>query len=87
MSATEVLRTEKSWIQKTPDVCGGAACIRDTRVPVWSVVAAVQHGTAAEDLQRYFVTMLSAADVAAAFAYYEQHRDEIDHDLRQNEEA
>ena len=37
MSSTEVLRTEHSWIQKNPDVCGGDACIRNTRVPVWAL--------------------------------------------------
>jgi uncharacterized protein (DUF433 family) len=40
MTSTEVLRTEHSWIQKTPDICGGDACILTTRIPVWSVVVA-----------------------------------------------
>src|SRR5712692_2863160 len=38
MLSIEVLRTEDSWIQKTPDICGGDACIRNTRLPVWSLV-------------------------------------------------
>ncbi len=87
MSSIEVLRTEESWIQRTPDVCGGDACIRDTRIPVWSVVAA-QRGSASEsDLLTYFVTPLSPADIQAARAYFEQHPEEIEKDIRLNEEA
>jgi uncharacterized protein (DUF433 family) len=28
----------KSWIQKTPNVCGGDACIRNTRITVHGIV-------------------------------------------------
>ncbi|MBY0527748.1 MAG: DUF433 domain-containing protein [Gemmataceae bacterium] len=27
--------TKESWVQKTPNVCGGDACIRNTRITVW----------------------------------------------------
>lgn len=85
MPAVEVLRTEQSWIQKTPDVCGGEACIRLTRIPVWSLVRARRLGASDEELLRYFVVPLTPADVQAAWAYYEQHHDEIEEDQRQNE--
>ena len=26
-------------IQKTPGVCGGYACVRQTRIPVWTLVS------------------------------------------------
>ena len=87
MSPTEVLRTEQSRIQKTPDVCGGDACIRDTRVPVWSLVVARRLGASDEDLLTYFVTPLSPADVRAALTYSEQHPEEIEQEIRLNEEA
>jgi hypothetical protein len=29
---------DKSWVQKTPGVCGGRACIRNTRITVWGLV-------------------------------------------------
>jgi uncharacterized protein (DUF433 family) len=87
MTSTEVLRTEHSWIQKTPDVCGGDACIRKTRIPVWSLVAARRLGVPDADLLRYFVTPLTTADVEAALTYYEQHREEIEEEIRLNEEA
>src|SRR5215510_12687292 len=87
MSSTEVLRTEHTWIQKTPEVCGGDACIRDTRVPVWSLVAARRRGVTEEELLGYFVTPLSPADVQAAWVYHEQHPEEIGLAIRQHEEA
>jgi uncharacterized protein (DUF433 family) len=87
MASTEVLRTEHSWIQKAPNVCGGDACIRNTRIPVWSLVAVRQLGVSEEDLRRHFVTPLTVADVEAALAYYEQHPEEIEQEIRLNEEA
>ena len=63
MSPIEVLRTDESWIQKTPGKCGGRACIRDTRVPVWSLVVARRLGVSDTALLRYFVTPLMPADI------------------------
>jgi uncharacterized protein (DUF433 family) len=87
MASVEVLRTGQSWIQKTPEICGGDACIRDTRVPVWSLVVARRLGVSDQDLLRYFVTPLKSADVEAAWNYYQQHPEEIDSAIRQNQEA
>lgn len=87
MAVKHVLQAAESWIQKSPDVCGGEACIRDTRIPVWSVVAARNLGASDDQLRSYFVTPLSPADLRAAFGYYEEHAQEIDEDIRQNEDA
>lgn len=59
MNSTELLRTEHSWIQKTPGICGGDACIRKTRIPVWTLVAARRLGASDADLLHYFVTPLT----------------------------
>ena len=87
MTSTEALHTEQSYIQKTPNVCGGDACIGYTRIPVWSLLVARRLGKSDSELLEYFVTPLSPADVKAAFAYYEQHPDEIDLEIRLNQEA
>lgn len=87
MASVEVLRTAESWIQKTPEVCGGDACIRDTRIPIWSLVVARRLGVPEKELLHYFVRPLSLADVQAALAYYDQHRDEVESNIRQNQEA
>jgi uncharacterized protein (DUF433 family) len=87
MSSTEVLRTPKSWITKTPGKCGGRACIRDTRIPVWSVVVARRLGTSEQDLLGYFVTPLHTGDVEAALTYFQQNSEEIEKDIRDNDNA
>jgi len=89
MSVTSValLRTPQSWIQKTPDVCGGAACIRDTRIPVWSLVVAHRLGASDEQLQNYFVAPLTAGDVQTAWTYVAQNSGEIEAAIRQNDES
>jgi uncharacterized protein (DUF433 family) len=87
MSRTEVLRSDHSWIQKTSAVCGGDACIRATRIPVWSLVVARKRGASDEDLLTYFVVPLTPADVQAAWAYYAQFPAEIEQAIREQEEA
>jgi uncharacterized protein (DUF433 family) len=32
------MSTEKSWIEKNPDVCGGDACVRNTRHTVYGLI-------------------------------------------------
>jgi uncharacterized protein (DUF433 family) len=85
MKSIDVLRTQETWIQKSPDICGGDACIRNTRIPVWSLVAARRSGIADVDLFHHFITPLSAADVEAAFTYYDGHRKEIEREIQLNE--
>ncbi len=85
MTPTELLHTEQSWIQKRPNVCGGNACIRDTRVPVWSLVVARRLGTSDEGLLKYFVTPLSLGDVRAAFDYFARYPEEIEEAIQAQE--
>ena len=77
----------ESWIQKTPDVVGGDACIRTTRVPVWAVIETLRRGVSKEQLQTYFVRELTGADIEAALAYFQNHMEEIDEQIRLNREA
>ena len=42
--ATDITNSQ-SWIEKTPEVCGGDACIRQTRVTVWGLVLSRRLGT------------------------------------------
>jgi type III restriction enzyme len=46
--------TEKNLVQKTPGVCGENARIRDTRIPVWTLVSFRQQGAANEELLRNY---------------------------------
>ena len=82
----EVLRTDKTWIQKTPGVCGGRACIRRTRITVWGLVEWRRLGLSDAQIQEQ-ISGLTQPDLSAAWTYYEQHREEVDQDIKQNEEA
>ncbi len=86
MPSVEVLRTDRSWIQKTPDVCGGDACIRNTRITVWGLVQRRKLGLSDEEIL-HRVRGLAAADLAIAWNYHEGHREEIEQAIRENEEA
>jgi uncharacterized protein (DUF433 family) len=84
MPDREVFRKGASWIEKAEAVCGGRARVRTTRLPVWSIVRARQLGATDQELLNYFVAPLTQADLDVAWAYYEQNREEIEHDLWQN---
>ena len=73
-------------IESRSDVCGGEPCIVRTRIPVWVLVRARQLGVSEADLLRSYPT-LRAEDLANAWAYLRAHRDEIEQQIRENEEA
>lgn len=75
-----------SWIQKTPGVCGGEACIRRTRSSVWLLVESRQLGISDQRLLSDY-PHLTQADLDAAWRYYDQHREEIHEVIRKNQEA
>ena len=72
-------------IEKTPGVCGGDACIANTRIPVWVLVNARRLGTSEAELLYDYPT-LSATDLANAWAYAEAYPDEIAIAISRNEE-
>jgi len=82
----EVLRTGKSWIEKTPDVIGGDACIRNTRIAVWMLVQGRRLGLSNARLLEAHPA-LNQADLDLAWDYYQRHHEEVDQALRENEEA
>lgn len=69
-------------IAKTPGVCGGRACIAGHRVRVADVVVwHERQGYSPDEVVALFPD-LTLADVHAALAYYFDHQDEIEADLR-----
>ncbi len=70
-------RLSSKPIQVTAGVCGGQPSIRNTRIPVGTLVAFHQQGADDEELLRNYPT-LSKGDLSPAWAYYEQHREEGD---------
>jgi uncharacterized protein (DUF433 family) len=75
-----------SWITKTPGVCGGDACVRDTRHTVYGLVEWRRLGLSDARILEHHPD-LTQADLDAAWGYYEEHRDEIDRAIREDAEA
>ena len=73
-------------IESIPDVCGGEPCVVRTRIPGWVLVQARRLGTSEADLLRCYPT-LRTEDLANVWAYSRSHRDEIERQIRENEEA
>jgi uncharacterized protein (DUF433 family) len=70
-------------IRHTAGVCGGAACVGDTRIAVWMLEEARRAGvTDAGLLQDY--PGIDAVDLAAAWAYVESHAGEIEAAIHAN---
>ncbi len=72
-------------IESTAGICGGAARIVRTRIPIWTLEQARRLGTSEADLLQAFPT-LRAEDLANAWAYVRSHRAEIEQEIRENEE-
>ena len=67
-------------------MCHGRPCIAGTRVRVLDVVAAHEQGVSPAELQDYFGTRpLTLAEIYAALAYYNDHKDEIEADFAEDE--
>jgi uncharacterized protein (DUF433 family) len=73
-------------ITKTPGVCGGRACVAGTRVTVWGLVAYHRRGLG-EDAISAAVPGLTRQQLAAALRYANENADEIDRDIRENEDG
>ena len=71
-------------IQKTEGVCGGSARIRNTRIPVWTIVSFKKLGVSDSELLKSYPD-LTQQDLDEAWAYYEQNRTEIDTEIQANE--
>jgi len=85
MSSSDLATT--SWIQMTPDVIGGDAYIRNTRIAVWMLVDARNLGMSDEKIRNRYDPPLTQADLDTAWNYHEQHRKEIERALEENTEV
>jgi uncharacterized protein (DUF433 family) len=73
-------------ITKTPGVCGGKACVAGTRVRVMDIVIWHEHlGWSADEIVLQ-IPAVTLSGVYAALAYYFDHREEIEEDIRLNDE-
>ena len=81
MSALSIIALK---IKKTPGVCGGRACVGNTRIPVWTLISFFQQGATDEDMIRAYPA-LTVDHLNLVREYYKMHRAEIDRDIREQE--
>lgn len=73
-------------ISKTPEVMGGDACIRQTRIPVWLLVSLRRQGATEADLLEDYPD-LTANDLTNTWLYDMVHADEIETAMQRQEAA
>jgi uncharacterized protein (DUF433 family) len=78
--------TSASWVERNPGVCGGAACIRNTRHTVAGLVQWRRLGLSDERILEHHPD-LNSADLETAWAYYHQQPNEIEQTIREDEDA
>jgi len=71
-------------IEKTPGVCGGAARVAGTRIPVWQLVEAREMGASEAQLLLDY-PRLQALNLVEAWQYADEHQDEIAAEIHKNE--
>jgi uncharacterized protein (DUF433 family) len=75
-----------SRIEKTPGVCGGQPCMRDTRITVWMIVLDRKLGLTDVAVLDAFPS-LTPADLDAAWKYYRENPVEIEQSIWLNDTA
>ncbi|MEM9836998.1 MAG: DUF433 domain-containing protein [Bacteroidota bacterium] len=81
----DIHTTDVAGIKRTPGVVGGRARIRDKRLPVWLLVDYRRLGKDESWFLRNYPG-LTSQDLKNAWKYYELHKEEIDNDIRENDE-
>ena len=73
-------------IENDPTICGGEPRIVRTRIPIWLLVQARRLGTTEADILKSYPS-LRAEDIVSAWTYYRSHKEEIEQQIRENEET
>jgi uncharacterized protein (DUF433 family) len=76
---------EKQHIVATPDTCGGKPRVAETRIRVQDIVVWTEQGQSPDEIVTDY-PHLTLADIHAALAYYFDHREEIERDIREADE-
>lgn len=72
-------------IQKTEGVCANHARIRNTRIPVWTIISFLQQGANEPELLENYPS-LTEFDLLAVKNYYSSYQEEIDNIILKHNE-
>ena len=84
--ATDAVTCVGPFVERHTSVCGGEPCIVRTRIPIWVLEQSRRQGISEADLLRSYPT-LRAEDLANAWTYVRAQPEEIERQIRNNEEA
>ncbi len=73
------------YISAKKGICGGRSVIEGTRIPVWSIIRWYKLGMTFEEIVREF-PQLNPAQIHDAFSYYYDNQQEIERDIKDNED-
>ena len=77
-------RSTKEHIEITPDTCSGRPRIAGTRIRVANIAIWTEEGMSPDEIVTQY-PHLTLSDVHAALAYYHDHHDEIEQQIREDE--
>ena len=80
------LHLDPELIVQKAGICGGAARLIRTRIPVWTLASFRRLGRSDQDLLQIYPS-LEPVDLLHAWRYVELHPDEIEQAIRENEDA
>jgi uncharacterized protein (DUF433 family) len=73
-------------IVRNPEILAGEPTIKGTRIAVRNIVVAIRYTPTVEELLEDYPT-LSRDAIEEAFAFYDDHRAEIDRNIAENDAA
>lgn len=77
--------TQHAYIVSTPGTCGGKPRVEGTRIRVQDIAIWTEQGQSADEIVAEF-PQLSLSSVYSALAYYHDHREEIERQIKEGEE-
>ncbi len=83
---TQSLNNSWPGITKTPNLCGGDACIAKTRLPVWLFVSLRRQGSSDAKILEFY-PHLNAENLVNVWTYADANSEEIEEAICKNEEA
>jgi uncharacterized protein (DUF433 family) len=81
------LKISYPHISKDSTICGGKACIKSTRIRVLDIVTATEHLALSPDEVCNQYPELTLAQVHCALAYYYDHREEVQAEIKSEREV
>jgi type III restriction enzyme len=81
---TATLKNNHPYVTTNKNICGGKPIIRNTRIPVWSLIQWYKTGMSIEEVIKEF-PQLKPAQIHDTFSFYYDNQKEIEKQIIENE--